>query len=1208
MNMEKTLIELDLQKPRKPQKPKEMQKPAYEVRAKSKVRSHRKRQRRKQVIVKCILLILLFSFITFVIWDLRTSRFEAWLLSSFSSNLTYQTEKGPSESIRFPHAGPYDERMGYSGLQDYVDNLTERGFKVESQTRFSPSLMKVTNRGIFAIYREKSQAGLQIYDRDSRLIASSFYPQRVYQNFDSIPDIIVQTLLYIENRELLDERYPCRNPAVEWDRFAKALVDIGIQKVIKSHKAVGGSTMATQLEKYRHSPEGRTSEGKDKIQQMASASLRAYLNGEETLGARRQLVADYINSVPLTAVLDYGEVNGLGDGLWAWFGADFDKVNEDLASIENGLTSENLDRVALSYKQVLSLFIAHRRPTYFLIGEKKKDETPPPPPPALLNTKTNVYLKLLNKNGIISNSLMRAALNINLQLRKVMPKQNVQFVERKAANTVRTSLASILGVPKLYDLDRFDLTVSSSIDNNAQQEIVKVLQQLNDPEYAKTAGIVGTRLLGDKVSGVIYSFVLYEQVDGANLLRVQADNLDQPLNINEGVKLELGSTSKLRTLVTYLEIIAELHKKYSGESSEKLREALARVPSSDRLSQWGITYFLDHSDNSLKKMLESAMERRYSGNPGERFFTGGGSHTFVNFESWENSKMATVTEALQDSINLSFIRIMRDIVNYYTYQIPGSTARILEEPNSPIRIEYLRRFADKEGLIFLTRFYNKYKGKETSKLLDTMVNDVNPTLPRLAVIFRSVKPDASIAEFAEFMQSQSGKSLDSEDINDLYEKYSKSSYNLADRGYIARLHPLELWTVEYLTQHPGAPFKDLKKESAKERQAVYSWLFNTSRRHAQDIRIRTLIEIEAFQEVHKAWKRLGYPFDYLTPSYATAIGVSGDRPAALAELMGVIQNKGIRYPSVKMQKLEFAKNTPYETVMTVMNTEDKAGEQVIAPEIAEIVRKALINVVENGTAKRLNKAFKKTNGTEIAVGGKTGTGDNRRDIYGAKGKLVKSEVMSRTATFVFLIGDRFFGTLTAYVEGDNADQYKFTSSLPVQLVKVLVPKIMPLIEHKPVQPPRSSTTKNVAPVATIQTPATTTTRTVPATPVQRTGKGTQTPVNIRPPTTVTTPKSTQESVNNKDTESENTGAVSEYTVKVGTFATKSNADELMKSLKASGRNPQIRTEMVDDKKVYHIYIGKFKTSGEAKDFGRSLKENETSVTDYMIKEVPKSNQ
>lgn len=1181
--MEKTIIDIDIEKPHKPM-------PTSE--AKSKVRSYRKRQRRRRVIIKCILLLLLFLFITFVIWDLRTSRFEALLLSNYASTLNYQTESGPSTAIRYPHTGPYDVRLGYSKLQDYADNLVERGYKIESQARFSPSLMNVTQRGIFTIYREKTQAGLQIYDRDNKLISSSYYPQRVYQNLDSIPEIVTQTLLFIENRELLDERYPYRNPAIEWDRFAKALVDMAIHKVYKGHKAIGGSTMATQLEKYRHSPEGRTAEGKEKIRQMISATLRAYLNGEETMGARQQLIADYINSVPLAAVQDYGEVNGLGDGLWAWYGADFDEVNKDLNKLGlNYLTQEDINRVALNYKRVLSLFIAHRRPSYYLIED-----------PNALETHTNLYLRLLNKNGIISNSLMNAALRVNLQFNKVAPqqKEKAQFIERKAANSIRAHLASIIGVQALYSLDRFDLSVQSTIDNRMQQDIVKVLQQLNDPDYAESAGIIGARLLGSKVAGVTYSFVLYEHIGGANLLRVQADNLDQPLDINEGVKLELGSTSKLRTLVTYLEIIAELHKKYSEESQEKLREALAKVPSSDKLSQWSLSYLLTASDKSLKTMLEAAMQRRYSGSPGESFFTGGGVHTFSNFEGWENSKLATVTEALQNSINLSFIRIMRDIVKYYTYQIPGSTAKVLEDPNNPLRMEYLKRFADKEGLIFLKRFYNKYKDKAPQDIMDTLVNDINPMLSRLAVVHRSVKPEASLSVFATFMRAQSGRNLDDEEISDLYGGYSKSKFNLADRGYIARIHPLELWTVEYMVHHPGAPFDDLKKESADERQAVYSWLFKTSRIPAQNIRIRTLIEVEAFQEIHKAWKRLGYPFDYLTPSFASAIGVSGDRPAALAELMGIIQNKGVRYPNVRMQKLDFAKGTPYETTMVI---DKNSGEQVIAPEIAEIVRKALINVVENGTARRLNKAFVKRDGTVIPAGGKTGTGDNRRDIYGSGGRLITSKVMSRTATFVFLIGDRFFGTITAYVAGDEAAQFKFTSTLPVQLVKTMVPKIMPLIERKPDQQLRPPVTRKVAPIATTPGTATTPIKTVPIAPV--------TPTN-QPNTAVTTQKDKiQQPVNIKPPVTPSTEPIdenAEYTVKLGTFASKANADSLISSLKASGYNPRISFEMDGDKKIYHVYIGKFNTSGEAKEYGRSLKEKETSVTDYMIKQMPNDNQ
>ena len=47
----------------------------------------------------------------------------------------------------------------------------------------------------------------------------------------------------------------------------------------------------------------------------------------------------------------------------------------------------------------------------------------------------------------------------------------------------------------------------------------------------------------------------------ANYLRVQSDNYEQPLDINDGAKLDLGSTAKLRTLVSYLDIVANLHQR-----------------------------------------------------------------------------------------------------------------------------------------------------------------------------------------------------------------------------------------------------------------------------------------------------------------------------------------------------------------------------------------------------------------------------------------------------------------------------------------------------------------------------------------------------------------------------------------------------------------------------------------------------------------------
>ncbi|KHL73769.1 hypothetical protein PpSQ1_13950, partial [Pseudomonas putida] len=80
------------------------------------------------------------------------------------------------------------------------------------------------------------------------------------------------------------------------------------------------------------------------------------------------------------------------------------------------------------------------------------------------------------------------------------------------------------------------------------------------------------------------------------------------------------------------------------------------------------------------------------------------------------------------------------------------------------------------------------------------------------------------------------------------------------------------------------------------------------------------------------------------------------------------------------------------------------------------------------------------------MGGKTGTGDNRIESFGAGGRLIGSRSLNRTATFVFFLGDNHFGTLTAFVPGRSAEAFKFTSALPVQVLKGMAPILMPYLE------------------------------------------------------------------------------------------------------------------------------------------------------------------
>jgi membrane peptidoglycan carboxypeptidase len=963
--------------------------------------------------------------------EMRTSHLQAWLLSSYARTVNYRLEPHASLDMRLPAGGPYDERLGYTRLSSFIASLAAQHFTIEQQAQQSPRLRAFIDDGGFAVYHEKASLGLTVLDRAGTPIFAARFPQRLFDSFDTVPRVVVDTLLFIENGELLDPQHPTRNPAIEWDRLGAAgLASVG-RLVDPDQNVPGGSTLATQIEKYRHSLEGRTTGVTEKLQQMASASLRAYLDGPDTTAWRRQLVVDHLNSTPLGARPGYGEVVGLGDGLWVWYGTDLATANRVLSAAPSDVDPHLRAQI---YKQVLSLLLAQRRPTYYLMEDRQA-----------LTALTDRYLRLLNDAGIIDAVLAEGARVVAVEFRTDPPSPApTSFVDRKAPNAVRARLLSMLNLSTLYALDRLDLTVHTTLDAPAQERVTEVLRRLGDPRYLDELQLTGTHLLDrSDPSQVLYSFTLYERGAEANYLRIQADNLDQPLDINDGMKLDLGSTAKLRTLITYLEIVARLHDRLNDLDAGQLQGVAANAP--DALTRWAAQQLATATDRSLPALLDAATARRYSAGTGESFFTGSGLHQFANFDPADDGRVMSVAEAFRNSVNLVFIRLMRDIVAYYIADGPTDARALLGAPGHPLRRDYLVRFADKEGQQFLYRFYDRYRGLTPDAALALLASRVRPKAERLAVIYRSVRPLAGTDEFAPFLRGRLPDThLDDAAIVKLYAKFGPSKFSLADRGYIASIHPLELWLVEHLQRYPGATWADLRAASVDERQAVYGWLFKTERKRAQDTRIRIVLEEEAFRRIHREWQRLGYPFDRLVPSYATALGTSGDRPAALAELIGIILSNGIRWPSLRIDGLNFAAATPYETVLGPAPT---AGERVMRPEVAATVRRALIDVVENGTARRVKGAIAGVDGAPLPIGGKTGTGDLRFERFGPGGRLVESRVVARTATFVFFIGDRFFGTVTAYVAGPRAAEYHFTSALAAQLFKALAPTLQPRLDR-----------------------------------------------------------------------------------------------------------------------------------------------------------------
>jgi len=1016
-----------------------------------------------------ILAALAFILVTIAaVIEVRSAPIESRLFANIDRRLRFRVEPGPASGLERSATGPYDERLGFSSLADFATRLKQNGYAITAQARV-PRLARILARiGLPGIYHEKAQAGLNIEDRQGVPLFESRYPNRIYPEFRSVPPLVVNTLLFIENRKLLDTSHPQRNPAIEWTRLGKATLDLAVHAVYRKHSIIGGSTLATQLEKMRHSPSGRTGSVTEKVRQVTSASLRSYLDGTDTRETQQRIVLDYLNSIPLAATPAQGEVIGLGDGLKAWYDADFARVNTLLSADEASLDAHASLERARAYREVLALFLALRAPGWYLVRH-----------PDFLKTQTDRYLHGLAANGVISPHLRDLALRSEPRPRPEPVREGTaNFVSNKAPDAIRSSLLALLGLDNAYALDRFDLDVKTTLDRKAQDSATQFLQGLSDPAKVAEANLNQFQLLDSgNPKSVIYSVTLYEQTGGVNQLRVQTDNFDQPLDINQGTRLQLGSTAKLRTLIHYLEIVASLHDKYARMSPEQLKKA--PILPGDNLTTWAISYLSSAQDRGLEPMLEAALQRTYSGNPGEAFFTAGGLHSFANFESSENYQLFTVSNAFQHSVNLAFIRLLRDIEHYYRYRVPGVSPAVLTDPDDPQRAKYLTRFADFEGREFLQRFYEKYRDQTPDQALKTLVSGLPIVSPlRLAVIYRSVRPEDGPDKLNAFLSAHfSAQELAAKKWSDLYEKYGPDKFDLQDRGYLARVHPLELWLLNYRQHHPQASLAEIYANSSNERQLVYRWLWKPNHQHGQDKRIETLLEIDSFAEIHRAWQRLGYPFDSLVPSYATAIGVSGDTPAALAKLVGIVLNNGVLYPTERIQQLHFGLGTPYETLLT---RHREPGAQVLRPQIAQLVRREMLGVVQNGTGRRAHDGVKLPDGTALPIGGKTGTGDNQFHIYAKNGGLIASHTVNRTAAFAFFIGDRFFGTVLAFVPGKQAASYNFTSALAVQILNDLTPSFLPVIQQA--EPQHFTVTHpSPAPKAAAQPPpAPTKTPTAPA--------------------------------------------------------------------------------------------------------------------------------
>jgi membrane peptidoglycan carboxypeptidase len=953
-----------------------------------------------------------------LIYELRTSALSSRIISNYARKLSYRMGPGPSPKIIFPKRGPFDIRAGYTLIPDFERRLQAKGYKITEQARFSPELERAVKWGILPPYAEPTSTKFTIQGNNGQSLFQAPVIGFYFNSFEDIPPLAVKSLLLIENRELDAPADYRANPVVDWDRLAKAAIFYAGHKLGLPLPVEGGSTLATQMEKYRHSYDGRTDSILAKLRQMTDASLKVYQNGPDTRDERREIVLNYLNSIPLAAAPKYGEIHGIGNGLAAWFGIGIQDVQKALS-----LPDDNPEK-ARAFKHTLALLCSVKAPSNYLVQNH-----------AALEARANFYAQLLANIQVISPDFAKQVQSIPISFTAHPPKYALpSYAERKAINEIRSKLASLLGVRGFYELDRLHLDVESTVHPELQHSVIELFERLHDPQFIDAAGLQGKRLLSEgNPAKVIYGMMLFEKNSLGNLLRVATDNLNAPFDINTGMKMQLGSTAKLRTLANYLTIVADLYNQSSSMDAAAIDQQAKSAR--DPITRWALET-LSQAVPDLNAFLQRALDRKYSANPNESFFTGGGLHIFHNFEKSEDGRIYTIRDATALSVNLAYVRLMRDLARYYEARLPYDTHSVLSDLHHPLRQTMLLEIADEESRHFLSEAYQSFKKQAPEAVVAELLGNKAKSPRHLAILFYAWHPGAGEQTLAQWIEKYMG-STTPEIIRSLMKAYGNPRLNLSDYGYLLDIHPMRLWCAGKLAGEPQLTWDQLLDASGEARQIAGAWLFKTRNRAAQDLRLRIRFEKDAFALMTPEWKRFGFPFGSLVPSFATAIGSSGDRPEALAQLMGILLNDGVSRPTIRMSRLRFAGKTPYETVMEPVESK---GVRVMPSAVARAILPVLAQVVQSGTAVRLSGALK-IGDRKLVVGGKTGSGDNRLDAVGRHGQILSSRPMDRTAVFVFYIEDRYFGVITVFVPGKEAGNYGFTSSLPVAILKLLAPNI-----------------------------------------------------------------------------------------------------------------------------------------------------------------------
>ncbi|RAL23791.1 hypothetical protein DL240_06455 [Lujinxingia litoralis] len=905
-----------------------------------------------------------------VVWqEVRTSALQSALGAQLASGVVTSPAVALSErppALSAP-GGPWDQARGYAGHLKRAERLESLGFKVVAAARPTLVTQRWAHRAwTYPIYELRPQAGLHIDDRVGRTLEAWRFPHVIWE---TPPQLARDAAIVLENRALDNRAHAYTNPAVDWTRLGVATLSQVRARVDSGHRAIGGSTLAVQMEKFRHSPGGRTHSTSEKARQTLTAWLRAYSHGRDAQSWSQQLVTDWLNSVPLGHRAGYGPIQGVAEGMWAWYGRSLNEVEWALYGDASDAQRAQIQR------ELLSLILAQQRPARYL-------------PRGLERLESRV-------DGLVDDLVAAGK----------MPREQGYIIASRTLTLAESPrrLPVARGDTHLAGLSARRWSAISGEDQSSMRTRDARVQTTFDAELQQAL----ERELGERSWPSRVSVAVYAHAPGRLEPRAIVDTDPRAVDLATEGRLDLGSTAKLRVLISYLNAVEQAYREMRDRG---------RASTTDPLGRFVARELQKNPELGLDELLQRALQRRVSADPDQVFYTGGGPHEFQNVNPGHNTRTFNVASAFVASANLPFVRVMEELVAFHAHRLFDAPIDAVLAGDHPeyeaLRDQHLEMAAAR----LVREAYFRHHGKTPDAMVALALDGLDATPERCARLRLALLPGAHSPPPAA-LRARCG---------------ADPGPDASPDGWDAQ-DPLELAAIAALTQAPDASLSEVMLATREARARQIDWI--DAHTSALETRrgITYAMEARVFELLREQWALAGYPFERLTPSLATALGSSGDRPAALARLVAAVRAGGV-VPELRMiESARLYEQTPYETWFRAAGG---PAQRAFSPEVARAVEALLIRVAERGTGHASEGPWS-VDGERWEVGGKTGTSEHLLHIRDRAGRVIERRPMARSGTWVFFAGPCLIGSVVIFEQGASAAEHHFHGGDAAELSRAI---------------------------------------------------------------------------------------------------------------------------------------------------------------------------